>query len=696
MSLKLSGLLLFLVLVFPTAAQVDNNTSLMTIAGKSVTVGEFMSIYQKNNVKGEAIDKKSMDEYLELFINFKLKVLQAEQLGLDTVQSFIKELEGYREQLAKPYFTDEATMNRLIQEAYDRKKLDLRASHIYFRIKPDATPQDTLNAYNKAMMAHDKILKGERFENVVMEFSEDPSAKDREATPQHPFMKGNRGDLGYFSVFDMVYPFETAAYTTQVGQISEPIRTDYGFHVIKVTDRVTALGDFVVAHLFLGIPKGASPADSARVKAKIDSLYSLLKAGAKFEDLVKTNSEDKGSSAKGGVLPKRGVNRLMPEFIAAISKIQNVGDFSEPVITPGYGWHIVKLIERKPIGTYDEEKADLKQRIIKDSRSQQINNAVVTRIKTEYGFTENLKARDEFYTLVTDSIFNGKWDPSLALEKHQQLFKIGNSTYTQREFAQYLAEKQKKGDKKDIRFFIDAMYEEFVSESVIRYEDGFLEVKYPDFRALMKEYRDGILLFDLTDQKVWTKAIKDTAGLQEFYQKNKFNYMWGQRVEASIFTLKNPALAQKVKNFIKSGLKDEDILKEMNSDTSKVLTIESGKFSKKDNHFIDTVPWIVGISKEIRLANQDQAKTSTQSMTFLADPFSGKMTPTTNAEDGKIKEGIVFVNIKRIIKPEPKSLNEARGLITADYQNYLEKDWIRYLRAKYPVVVNREVLAKIK
>jgi len=661
MSLKFSGLLLLICLTFNLAAQVDNNTTLMTIGGNPVTVGEFMTIYQKNNVKGESIDKKSMDEYLELFINFKLKVMQAEQMGLDTVSTFVKELDGYREQLAKPYFTDEATLNRLIREAYDRKQFDLRASHIYFKVKPDAVSADTLAAYKKAMEAREKILKGERFDNVVMEYSEDPSAKDREATAQHPFMRGNRGDLGYFTVFDMVYSFETAAYNTPSGQVSMPVRTDYGYHIIKVTDRFTALGDFVVAHLFLGIPKGATYADSLKVKNKIDSLYAQLKAGAKFEDLVKMYSDDKGSSSKGGVLPKRGVNRLMPEFIACISTLKNVGDFSEPVLTPGYGWHIVKLVERKPVGTFDEEKADLKQRIIKDSRAQQVTEAVITRIKTEYGFTEYPKTKNDFYTLVTDSIFTGKWNPADALEKHDVMFKVGTSSYTQKDFAKFLASKQKKGEKVDIRLFVDTQFEEFTNDCLMKYENALLESKYPEFKALMKEYRDGILLFDLTDQKVWSKAVKDTTGLKDFYQKNRYNYMWGQRVDATIFTLKKPELAQKVKNFIKSGLKDDDVLKEVNSDTAKVLTFEAGKFSKKDNAIIDSVTWTPGISK-----------------------------------DFPVKGGIAFVNIRRVIKPEPKSLNEARGLITADYQNYLEKEWIRYLRARYPVVVNREVLAKIK
>jgi peptidyl-prolyl cis-trans isomerase SurA len=290
-----------------------------------------------------------------------------------------------------------------------------------------------------------------------------------------------------------------------------------------------------------------------------------------------------------------------------------------------------------------------------------VTNAVITRIKKEYSFTENPGTRDEFYTLVTDSIFNGKWDAPKSLEKNQMMFKIGSTAFTQQQFAEYLASKQKKGDKKDIRIYVNSMYEDFADESLLKYENGFLEEKYPDFKALMKEYRDGILLFDLTDQKVWSKAIKDTTGLQDFYLKNRYNYMWGLRVEASIFTLKNPSLAQKVKNFIKSNLREDDILKEMNSDTARVLAIESGKFSKKDNPYIDTIAWIPGISKDIT-----------------------------------VKDGIVFVNIKRIVKSEPKSLNEARGLITADYQNYLEKEWIRDLRVKYPVVVNREVLAKIK
>ncbi|MFH1161329.1 MAG: peptidylprolyl isomerase, partial [bacterium] len=246
-------------------AQVSDDEVLMTIAGKNVTVGEFLTIYQKNNVKNQPIDQESLNEYLELFINFKLKVREAEDLGLDTLTSFRTELAGYREQLAKPYFTDEATIDNLITEAYERSKSDVRASHIFIRVRPDALPEDTLIAWQKISQIRERLLNGESFEALALELSEDPSARDREANAQHPFIKGNKGDLGYFTVFDMVYTFETAAYTTDIGKISSPVRSEYGYHLIKATKKQPAVGKVTVAHLFKVIPKGATAEDSLKV-----------------------------------------------------------------------------------------------------------------------------------------------------------------------------------------------------------------------------------------------------------------------------------------------------------------------------------------------------------------------------------------------------------------------------------------------
>ncbi len=652
--------LLMLIPFVVVTAQVNNDEVLMTIAGKKIHVKDFMAIYQKNNVKGETIDKKSLDEYLDLFINFKLKVKQAEELGLDTVSTFVNELAGYRDQLAQPYLTDAATMDRLVAEAYERGKADIRASHIYFRLKADATPADTLAAYTKALKVRERIANGESFEKLAIEFSEDPSAKDRDANQQHPFIKGNRGDLGYFTVFDMVYPFETGAYSLEETKVSAPIRSEYGYHIIKVTVRRPALGKVTVAHIFMAIPKSATAQDSSRIQKRIDSVYAKLSAGASFEDLVKVYSDDKGSAAKGGVLPKFGVNRMVPEFIDAISGLKNPGDYSKPILTP-YGWHIVKLEKRDEPVTQEELTADLKKRIKNDSRFQLVKNATLNRIRAEYGVTEFPEAKADFYTVVTDSIFVGKWDVNLAKDLTKPIFKIGNMTFRQKDFAESLAAKQRKRDKENIQVYVDKMYSEYLDESLLKWENAHLEIKYPEFKALMTEYRDGILLFDLTDQKVWSKAVKDTTGLKEFYAKNKGSYIWDARVDASVYTLKDPKALQKVKNFIQSGLADKDILKEVNADSAKILTIESSKFSRKDNKIVDSVAWTPGFSKELHI-------------------------------DG----ATVFVNIRKVLKPEPKALNEAKGLITADYQNALEKDWIKTLRAKYPVVVNKEVLAKIK
>ena len=298
---------------------------------------------------------------------------------------------------------------------------------------------------------------------------------------------------------------------------------------------------------------------------------------------------------------------------------------------------------------------------MKDNRGDQTRQIVLARIRAEYGVTENQEARKDFYTAVTDSIFFGKWKASQAKDLTKMIFKVGNLTIRQKDFADFLATNQRKQEKQNIPAYVDKMYNDFMDESLLKWEDSQLEQKYPEFKALMTEYRDGILLFDLTDQKVWSKAVKDTVGLKDFYLKNKASYMWDTRLDAGIFTVKDAKTVQKVKNFVKSGLTDADLLKEVNTDSLKILTIESAKFSKKDNKLIDSIPWVPGFSGDIRNSSST-----------------------------------VFVYVRKILKPAVKELNEARGLITADYQNYLEKEWITALRAKYPVDVKKDVLAKIK
>jgi len=668
-------------------AQKDNNAVLMTIAGEKITKSEFLNVYNKNNLKKDVIDKKSLEEYLDLYINFKLKVKEAESLGLDTAVSFITELAGYRKQLAQPYLTDKEVNDNLLQEAYDRMQWDIRASHILVKVAINAAPKDTLIAYNKIMGIRNRIIKGESFAKVAAEMSEDPSAKEQAASKNRSYVKGNEGDLGYFTVLDLVYTFETAAYNTGVGKISMPVRTDFGYHLVKVTDKKPAMGKVQVAHILITIPANSTADDSAKYKSKIHEVYNKIKTDSSFENMAKQYSDDKASAAKGGVIPWFGVNRMVPEFIETISKLKNKSDISEPVQTM-YGWHIIKLVDRKGIASLDSIKPELKTKIAKDSRSGKSKDAMISKIKEEYNFREDLKALADFYKVVNDSISLGKWNIEKAKDLNKSLFsflglpfmeadekdKNGNIitwrksffdktiTYTQQDFAKYLASHLSVSKtKEDSSVYVRKMYKQYVDEMAMNYEDSKLESKYPEFKSLMKEYRDGILLFEHTDEKVWSKAVKDTVGLKSFYEKNKNNYLWDDRLDATIYTCANAKIAKTTRNFVKKGkLTNDEILKQINKDSQLNLKIESGKYLKKDNVIIDAISWAPGITNDINGSS------------------------------------VVFVKVNRIIPKEPKTLAEARGLITADYQTFLEKEWISELKKKYPVDVNMEVFSTIK
>lgn len=660
-------------------AQKTDDPVLLTVGGENVTKSEFLKVYNKNNLKKDVIDKKSLEEYLDLYINFKLKVKEAESLGMDTVKKFITELAGYRKQLAQPYLVDKDVNDKLLQEAFDRMQWDIRASHILIKVSSTASPADTMAAYKKIMAIRDRIVKGESFAKLAVELSEDPSARDQAATGNRPFVKGNAGDLGYFTALDLVYPFETAAYNTKVGEISMPVRTDFGYHLIKVADKKAAMGKVQVAHLLITIPANSTKEDSAKLKAKIYEISDSIKAGASFEAMVKKYSDDKASAPKGGVLPWFGVNRMVPEFIVAISKLKNKGDISDPVQTT-YGWHIIKFLDRKPAASVlDSVKTELKSKIAKDSRSSKSKESMVAKIKKEYNFNETDNALNDFCIVVDtipvsvksnaspiktfskDTLCYGKWTDEKYKNLSKIMFQLGDKTYTQKDFAVYLKSKSPNKKAESISN-IKKSYKQFTDDAAIDYEDSHLEAKYPEFKDLMKEYRDGILLFELTDQKVWTKAVKDTTGLASFYEKNKNNYMWGDRVDATIYTCANPAIAKTVRKYVKKGkLGNDEILKLVNKDSQLNLKIESDKYSRKENDIIDTIPWVPGLSGDV---TKDKS--------------------------------VAFVKITKLIPAEPKTLNEAKGMITADYQTYLEKEWITELKGKYPVVINKDVFSAIK
>ncbi|HPE34601.1 MAG TPA: peptidylprolyl isomerase [Bacteroidales bacterium] len=644
------------------AAQKTADPVLLKIDNQDITVSEFMSVYQKNNVEGEVLDRKSLEEYLDLYINFKLKVKEAEELGLDTVSSFINELKGYRDQLAKPYFVDDKLNEKLLHEAYARKKTDIRASHILISIDQYAPPADTLEAYNKIMEIRKRIVENkEDFGEVAMEVSDDPSARDMPARGFQPARKGNKGDIGYFSVFDMVYPFEDVAYKLNVGEVSMPVRTQFGYHLIKLQDKKPALGKVQVAHLFLQLPQEADDEKINSLKIKADSLYDALKNGAVWDSLVRKFSDDKSSAVNGGVLPWFGSNRMVPQFIDGIRSIEDSGQISKPVLT-SYGWHIIKLIDVKPIGSFEDEKENLKQSLTKDIRANLSKEAIINRIKEEAHFTRNDKAVEDFYQVIDSSIYSRKWTIEQAEGLNKTIARLGKEEYNQQDFAQFLAKNQSINPKETVPQFIDRIFNKFTEEKVIQYEDARLEEKYPEFRALVKEYRDGILLFELTDQKVWSKAIKDTTGLKEFYEKNRDNYIWGDRADAILFISSTREGIEKAHNMATERLSVDQIKEAFEADENNTITILEKKFPKNEEFIIDNIEWKKGISPIVQ----------------------------------ENEERFGFAVIKDLVPPEHKTLSEARGIITADYQNYLEEEWLKQLRNKYTVIVNQDVLSTIK
>jgi len=632
---------------------------LLQIAGEKVTRNEFIKVFEKNNIKGSDTDAKALEEYLDLYINFRLKVTEAKALGMDTIKSFRDELAGYRKQLAQPYLVDSEESDRIMREAYDHLQYDVRASHILIRVDKLASAADTLAAWNKIMQLRKRIVKGEDFGKVAAEASEDPSAKDRESNGRK--IKGNRGDLGYFTAFDMVYPFEAAVYKAKVNEVTMPVRSDFGYHLIKLTDKIPAIGKIQLAHIILVYPAKATLDDSLKVADSANMAYKLLKEGNDFGDVAKKFSDDISTSGKGGVLPWFGVNRLLPDFTLNILKLKEKGDYSEPFQTM-YGWHIIKLVDRKPIGSFDEEKEELKQRMPRSDRNNEIQSSFITKVKQKYGFTQNMAALNELTKTVTDSIFEGKWQASQAAVLAKDLFSIGTKTYTQADMAQRLEKTQRNSQKSDIPAYVFEQFTGFTNEAVYEYADSQLENENPEFKALISEYHDGILLFDLTDKKVWTKAIKDTVGLEKYYEQTKNNYLWDTRLDASVLTIKDPSILKSLQKMLKKGASDEQLLARFNHDSIQKISIDRRKFVKDENPLLKNTEWKPGISK----------------VTPLAD--------TAN----------MIVVVHKVVAPEPKLLNEIRGTITAEYQNYLEKAWIAELRSKYPVFVNREVFNTIK
>ena len=655
--------LLLMPTVFVSAQSKLDKQVLMTIGGQPVTVKEFTDVYAKNNLKGDVIEKKTVDEYIDLFTTFRMKVMEAEAQQLDTSAKFQKELAGYRKQLAKPFMSSDDITDELLQEAYQRKLKDIRASHILVRCDKHALPSDTLKAYNKAMDIRKRALKGEDFGDLAVRYSEDPSAKDTPATADMPARQGNRGDLGYFTVFDMVYPFETGAYNTKEGEISMPVRSDFGYHIIKVQSVTEAMGTVQAAHIFLQLPFDAAPEDVAIMKEKADNIYKELMDhdGENWNEAVKNYSDDRGTLARNGALSNFTVSRIVPQFIEACKSIE-IGQIAKPVRT-SYGYHIIKLLGKTGVGSYEKELKGLTERVEKDSRSKKSEEAVLKQLRKEYNFKANDKNIEAFMATVDSTILNMSYKPSDKADMNAVLFTLDGNQTKVSELVDYIKDNMTIQKYVTPATYAYQLYENFANAMVMDYADAHLEEKYPEFQALVQEYRDGILLFDLMDREVWDKAVKDTTGLKQYHAQHADKYMWEERVKATIVTVTRQESLPKVKALIDNGTPLDSLRAVLTRDTINYTYVRQGYYQHGDNQYVDQTEWKVGTKKEI---------------------------PST------VDQSTVLVFIRELRDPEPKTLREARGLVTSDYQVELEENWVKALKAKYPVKVDEKVLDKVR
>ncbi len=622
--------LLFVVLLYAGTVFSQNNKTLITIGNHEISKAEFERIYQKNNRNlYNETDRKSPSEYLDLFIDFKLKVIEAQFLKMDTSSTFINELKGYRNELAAPYLTDVKYNEKMIRDLYDRTTKEVNASHILLTLDKNASKEEEAKVLDRAMQIRDEINNGRDFNDAAEEYSEDPSAKT------------NKGNLGYFTAFQMVVPFENAAFNTPVGQVSEPVRSAFGYHLVFVHDVRKNQGEIRVAHIMKMFPQDASPEDKAKLKTEIDRIYIELRNGADFAELAKSKSDDKRSSENGGEMPWFTAGRMIQAFSEPAFAIEKVGEYIPPIATD-FGWHIIKKLETRPVASFEESKADIEGSIKRDpERSETSKHVFINKLKAEYNYREN----DEGMQKIEQKSIEETFD-----ESDFELFSIDNKSYRIKDFESYI---NKNGFKAG---HYNSYYNDWVEEEITRLEDSKLEEKYPDFRYLIQEYHDGILLFNISEEKIWNYASKDTLGLEAFYSKNNTKYNWEERFKGLIVSCSDAETREEAEKYFAENLPIAEITELLNKEENKI-TINEGAWEKGSNPIVDYFVW-----------NQAMPVNLNTELTFIrGDKFP----------------------------PEPKTLNEARGLYISDYQKQLEENWLKELRKKYKVKVNKKLLKTI-
>lgn len=625
--------------------QAQEDPVLFTVGDKDVHVSEFQYIYNKTNGEKVSYDEASLKEYLDLYINFKLQVAEGEATELDEKPSVVREQEQYKRQLASTYLIDREITEKLVKEAYDRSLEDRQISHILVAVSPEADEAAQREAFERA-----KKIKGEvtpqNFDELAKQYSDDQ------------YSNAQGGNLGFFTALQLPYALETAAYETEKGAISDIVKTRYGYHIVRVDEVRPAYGQVKVAHLLIRSKKDPEEAEKA-----INALYEQLKEGTEFETLVAKNSQDNATKNRGGQLGWIGINKYAQDFEEVIFSLQQDGNISKPFKTEA-GWHIIKRYQGIKNPKYQDVKAEITNKIKRLPRFEIIQDALVADIKKESNFKENganlLTLKDALREEGTFMTYRWKATENELLDD-KVLFTIGDMEATIGEFksiAQRAHSERMNMQPRTLDAAIERILKKLETQKALAYEETQLEKRYPEFKALMREYEEGILLFEVKKQLVWDKAASDEEGLKKFYEENKENYKWKERANVTFYTLRTDDAKTIKKVAKKARKKSAESVKALFNKDREVVQTTTGVYEKGKNTELDKLKWKAG-----------------------------------TVSQGYTKDGsYYFTKIEEIIPASVKTLEEARGYVVADYQDALEKQLINRLKEKFTVKVNEDVL----
>jgi len=618
---------------------------LFTIDEEPVYVSEFIRVYNKNLDLVQDESQKDIDEYLTLFTNYKLKLKEAKSLNLHEKDTYKRELDTYKNQLVKSYMTDSKVTDALIEEAYNRVSYDVKANHILIKIPENASPEDTLIAYKKIVKLRDRALT-EGFDKV------------REEVHNGQTVFGE--ELGYFSGFKMVYKFENVAFNTPVGEVSEPFRTQFGYHIVNVQDKRKSEGERTVAHIMVVEKQVDSLAE--KPEDRIQDIYKKINQGEDFEALAKQFSDDKSSSSKGGMLSAFSRGQISaPQFENIAFSLRNDGDVSKPFETK-YGWHIVKLYGKKPVPPFEELKPELEQKVKRDSRSKLIDDALISKLKNQYKIELPNGTLEYFTSILNDDYLKRNWKLPSSFDGTKPFLKIENTQYTYNDFGEYILKTQRNVEPKaSLKAVVSKKYDAFLSSKLIEYKEDNLENESQEFAHVLNEYREGLLLFDLMETTIWNSAKTDSIDIQNYYENHKNKYITPKRIDAIVASSSNQKTLKKVSKLLQKKMKLEQIKNLINSNDNIEVIFTSDIMDANHQALPENFEFEKGISKIYKHNN-----------------------------------AYVLVQVKEVLPETQKTLDEAKGAVISDYQIYKEENWLKGLSEKFKVELNNDALIKVK